>query len=73
VLLDYDLEDGKGTELIEVIRGLRTPPVVIATSARDAGNAALVAAGAHAECSKAKFATIESVLKSCLNRNVPAS
>jgi CheY-like chemotaxis protein len=62
VLLDYDLDDGKGTELIEFIRGLPSAPVVIAASAHDTGNEALLAAGADAVCSKGRFAEIEAVL-----------
>ncbi len=68
VLLDYDLNDGKGVELFDVIRQLPKPPAVIATSARDVGNEALLAAGATAACAKTKFATIESVLASCVKR-----
>jgi len=62
VLLDYDLDDGKGASLIEFIRQLPHSPVVIAASAHDAGNEALLAAGADAVCSKIKFAQVESVL-----------
>jgi CheY-like chemotaxis protein len=69
VLLDYDLDDGKGAELIAFIRQLPAAPVVIATSSHEDGNAALLAAGADAVCAKAKFATIESVLASCWDRS----
>jgi CheY-like chemotaxis protein len=69
VLLDYDLDDGKGADLIAFIRQLPTVPAVIATSSHEDGNAALLAAGANAVCAKAKFAAIESVLASCLNRS----
>jgi CheY-like chemotaxis protein len=69
VLLDYDLDDGKGADLITFIRQLPTVPGIIATSSHEDGNAALMAAGANAVCAKAKFATIESVLTSCLNRS----
>src|SRR6266545_5101995 len=62
VLLDYDLDDGKGAELIAIIRLLPTVPSVIATSSHEDGNAALLAAGANAACPKGKFAAIESVL-----------
>jgi CheY-like chemotaxis protein len=68
VLLDYDLDDGKGAELVALIRQLPTPPVVIAVSSHEDGNAALLAAGADAACPKARFAAIESVLVSCANR-----
>jgi CheY-like chemotaxis protein len=62
VLLDYDLDDGKGAELIAFVRQLPERVPVIATSSHDAGNAALVAAGADAVCPKTSFATIVSVL-----------
>jgi CheY-like chemotaxis protein len=68
VLLDYDLDDGKGAELIPFLRQLPAVPVVIATSSHEDGNAALLAAGANAVCAKAKFATIEAVLTACASR-----
>jgi CheY-like chemotaxis protein len=66
VLLDYDLDDGKGTELIGTVRQMQPPPVVVATSAKDAGNEALLAAGAQAACNKTRFAQIEAVLRQAL-------
>lgn len=69
VLLDYDLDDGKGTSLFEVIAQLSPVPVVVATSAKDVGNEALLAAGARAACGKTKFAQIESVLLGALARS----
>jgi CheY-like chemotaxis protein len=69
VLLDYDLDDGKGADLLALIRQLPTVPAVVATSSHEDGNAALLAAGANAVCAKARFATIESVLTSCVNRS----
>src|SRR4051794_25107253 len=48
VLLDQDLDDGKGASLIAFIRGAPGRPVVIAASAHEAGNEALLAAGADA-------------------------
>jgi DNA-binding response OmpR family regulator len=62
VLLDYDLDDGKGASLIEFIRQLPTVPVVVATSAHEDGNGLLLAAGADAVCPKGKFAEIGTVL-----------
>lgn len=67
VLLDYDLDDGKGTELLAVLRQLTVPPAVIATSSHEDGNAALLAAGARAVCAKANFAKIGTVLASVVN------
>jgi CheY-like chemotaxis protein len=68
VLLDYDLDDGKGTELLAFIRALPGSPRVIATSSHDDGNGALLAAGADAVCPKTKFAAIEATLTTCLAR-----
>jgi CheY-like chemotaxis protein len=62
ILLDYDLDDGKGTALLPFIEQLPCRPVVIATSAHEAGNEALVRAGADAVCGKLRFAEIGAVL-----------
>lgn len=62
VLLDYDLDDGKGVALVEVVRGLPDRPAVVATSAHADGNAALLAAGADAACPKTRFADIGALL-----------
>lgn len=56
ILLDYDLDDGKGTELIPDILALSPRPFLIATSAHATGNANLSAAGANAICPKRDFA-----------------
>jgi len=62
VLLDYDLDDGKGAELVAFIRQLPERVAVVAASSHDAGNAALMAAGADAVCPKTNFANIAAVL-----------
>jgi CheY-like chemotaxis protein len=62
VLLDYDLDDGKGTELLAVVRELQPIPLVVATSSHVTGNQALMDAGADAVCPKARFAEIAAVL-----------
>jgi DNA-binding NarL/FixJ family response regulator len=62
VLLDYDLDDGKGVELIEDIRQLPERVPVVATSSHAEGNAALMAAGADAVCPKTQFNGIGAVL-----------
>jgi CheY-like chemotaxis protein len=66
VLLDFDLDDGKGDGLIGYIRQLADRPVVVAVSAHDAGNQALLRAGADAVCGKVRFAEIETVLARAL-------
>jgi DNA-binding response OmpR family regulator len=62
VLVDYDLPDGKGTEVVRQLRAVRFPGVIIAVSARDQGNAELRAAGAHVICRKAELHRIASTL-----------
>jgi DNA-binding response OmpR family regulator len=63
VLVDYDLDDGKGDVLVREIRQLAHRPALVATSAHDAGNNALVEAGADAVCGKLEFGRIRDVLK----------
>jgi DNA-binding response OmpR family regulator len=62
VLLDFDLDDGKGAELVAVVRAMPTRLPVVAVSSHDEGNAALLAAGADAVCRKTNFANIGNVL-----------
>jgi CheY-like chemotaxis protein len=64
VLLDHDLDDGKGTELLAFLAQVAPRPPVVAASAHADGNDALLRAGADAVCPKAHFATIEAVLAS---------
>ena len=63
VLMDYDLDDGKGADLVAEIKGQKNCPVVIATSSHSEGNSKLIGAGADAVCSKMKFVNIEEVIK----------
>ena len=62
VMLDYDLDDGKGTEIVSEIVSRTSRPPLIATSSHLFGNQALIAAGADAVCSKMDFADIEQVI-----------
>ena len=62
VLSDYDLDDGKGEEFVRECRATRPRLPVIAVSSHEAGNAALVAAGASAVCSKMEFDRIQQVI-----------
>lgn len=68
VLLDYDLDDGKGDGLVAFVRQLPARVAVIAASSHADGNAALMAAGADADCPKTRFAEIEAVLASLTGR-----
>lgn len=62
ILLDFDLEDGKGSELLADVQVLAPRPFVVAASSHEVGNAALLEAGADAVCSKGQFASIGAVL-----------
>jgi CheY-like chemotaxis protein len=62
VLSDYDLDDGKGAEFVRECRASHPRLPVIAVSSHDEGNAALVAAGACAVCSKMQFDRIQQVI-----------
>jgi CheY-like chemotaxis protein len=62
VLVDFDLDDGKGDELVRELRSLPARPWVVATSSHEAGNRALVEAGADAVCGKMEFGRIAEVL-----------
>ncbi len=64
VMLDYDLDDGKGIELVHEIISRPSRPPLIATSSHLSGNQALLDAGADAVCSKMDFADIEQVIAS---------
>jgi DNA-binding NarL/FixJ family response regulator len=67
VLSDYDLDDGKGDEFVRECRAAHPRLPIIAVSSHEAGNAALMRAGASAICGKMDFQRIEDVIKS-LNR-----
>lgn len=62
VILDYDLDDGKGIELVQEIISRPSRPALIAASSHLAGNQALREAGADATCSKMNFTQIEQVI-----------
>jgi DNA-binding response OmpR family regulator len=52
VLVDSDLEDYKGTDLVMYIRGSGYDIPIIGISAKDDGNQELIAAGANDTCNK---------------------
>ena len=62
-LVDYDLDDGKGDELVRWARASAKHVRLVAVSAHHDGNAALVIAGADAVCRKAEFSQIAQVLQ----------
>lgn len=62
VLVDYDLPDGKGTEVVRQLRANRFKGRIVAVSAKDEGNAELRSAGAHAICKKAELHQLATTL-----------
>jgi DNA-binding response OmpR family regulator len=64
VLVDFDLDDGKGEELVRELAAKVRRPVIVATSSHAAGNAALLQAGADAVCGKLEFSGIPGLLQS---------
>ena len=62
VLVDYDLDDGKGVELVRWLRERSVRSCIFAVSVHDEGNAALAQAGADAVCSKSNFKNIEKMI-----------
>lgn len=62
VLIDYDLDDGKGDELVRELLQFPNRPRIVATSSHDDGNRKLPDAGADAVCSKMTFTRIVEVL-----------
>ena len=68
ILSDYDLDDGKGEAFVRECRRTYPQLPVIAASAHDAGNEALVRAGATAVCCKMEFDRIEEVIAGLMNQ-----
>jgi DNA-binding NarL/FixJ family response regulator len=66
ILVDFDLDDGKGVTLVEFVRQMPGRLAIVATSAHEDGNTALLAAGADAVCPKARFSEIEAVLRTVI-------
>ena len=64
VLVDFDLDDGKGAELVRELAARVGRPLIVATSSHADGNAALLDAGADAFCVKLEFARIPGLLQS---------
>jgi DNA-binding response OmpR family regulator len=62
LLVDYDLDDGKGEELVRELREAGSEIRIVGVSAREEGNVALLQAGADAICSKMEFNRIEELI-----------
>jgi DNA-binding NarL/FixJ family response regulator len=68
VLVDFDLDDGKGADLVRELTSRPERPFVVAVSAHADGNTSLLAAGADAACPKLEFARISDLLRSLTAR-----
>jgi len=62
VLVDYDLDDAKGDELVRWIRQNIPDMLVIAVSAKKEGNLLLIEAGANEICNKMEFDCIADLI-----------
>lgn len=62
VLVDYDLDDGKGDEVASHIREMGPTVKIVAVSSHEEGNRLLLAAGANAVCKKSEFRNILGVI-----------
>ena len=67
-LVDYDLDDGKGDDLVRELRRAFPRLGIVATSSHEDGNRALVVAGADVICGKLEFDGIAKVLEKLVNR-----
>lgn len=63
ILVDFDLNDGKGDELVRTIRACNSYTPIVACSSHEAGNAKLMEAGATEVCGKMDFSKIQAVLE----------
>jgi DNA-binding response OmpR family regulator len=69
LLVDYDLDDGKGDDLVREISTAGQHQLIIGVSSHDEGNIALLKAGAIAVCSKMQFDRIQAVIDSITGEN----
>lgn len=68
LLVDYDLDDGKGDTLVrEVCSSGSHDVTIIGVSSHEEGNTALLKAGATTVCSKMEFDKIQAVIDSLFN------
>jgi DNA-binding NtrC family response regulator len=66
VLVDFDLDDGKGDKLVEKIKAHHLNVKMVAVSSHNSGNMALQKAGADAICGKFEFSRIGAVIEQLL-------
>ena len=68
VLVDYDLDDSKGLEVVDHIRDRDKSIPIIAVSSHDLGNRRMLSAGATAQCGKMKFKNINAIIARVTSR-----
>ena len=73
LLVDYDLDDGKGDELVRELNTTGKAVAVIGVSSHEEGNTALLRAGAAAVCSKMQFDRIQSVIDTVTAHTKPTA
>ena len=73
LLVDYDLDDGKGDELVKELQASGSAVKVVGVSSHDEGNTALLQAGAVTICSKTEFDRIQPSRKSPHRKECSAS
>ena len=66
ILLDYDLNDEKGTDLFPLLEQINCSTPVIAVSSHEKGNNELISAGAEGYCSKMKFRHVREIIADVL-------
>ena len=62
LLVDYDLDDGKGDQFVQAVRKNNLHVKIVAVSSHEPGNTAMLKSGADAVCSKMEFNTIGDIL-----------
>jgi DNA-binding NarL/FixJ family response regulator len=67
-LVDYDLDDGRGDQLIRELAAAHSRTISIGVSSHDDGNSAMLRAGAAAVCSKMRFEEIQRVIENVMGR-----
>ena len=71
LIVDYDLDDGKGDEIVRTCRALHPQLKIVASSSHEMGNTALLNAGASAVCGKMNFDKIQSVIEGITRQDKP--
>jgi len=65
-LIDYDLDDGKGDAFVRRVRDMDSRFPIVAISAHEDGNSALLNAGADLACAKSAFRHIAQAIETAI-------